>query len=89
MYVITSSLPRSVQLQSALLAVEHGTAVVIANGIKQAETIMDIVKGKPVGTLVTKNGHSELAVSVDTLADDGEALREPLPLLVTPPPALL
>lgn len=58
------------KLQSALLAVEHGTAVVIANGIKQAETIMDIVKGKPVGTLVTKNGHSELAVSVDTLADD-------------------
>ena len=47
------------------------TAVVIANGLKQAETILDIIRGKPVGTLVTKNGHDELVTPVDTMADQG------------------
>lgn len=45
--------------------------MVIANGLKQGETILDIVRGKQVGTFITKNGHVELASSVDQLADDG------------------
>ena len=53
-------------------AVQKDTAVVIANGLKQGETILDIVQGKPVGTFITKNGHLELASSVDQLADDGK-----------------
>ena len=50
---------------------DGGTAVVIANGIKQGETILDILKGHPVGTLVTRNGHDELVIPMDTLADGG------------------
>lgn len=59
------------QLQSAVEAVEKDTAVVIANGLKQGETILDIVKGKQVGTFITKNGHLELAATTDQLADEG------------------
>ena len=54
------------------------TAVVIANGLKQGETILDIVRGKQVGTFITKNGHVELDSSVDFLANEGEV---PHPLL--------
>ena len=53
------------------MAVEKDTAVVIANGLKQGETILDIVKGKPVGTLITKNGRVELVTSTEQLAEDG------------------
>ena len=53
-------------------AVKEGTAVVIANGLKQGETILDIMKGKPIGTLITRNGHTELAAPPDTMADDGK-----------------
>ena len=61
------------QLQSAVHAVKEGTAVVIANGLKQGETILDIIKGKPIGTLITCNGHTELAAPLaDSLADEGE-----------------
>jgi hypothetical protein len=52
--------------------VKEGTAVVIANGLKQGETILDIVKGKPIGTLITRNGHTELAAPPDAMADDGK-----------------
>ena len=45
--------------------------MVIANGMKQGETILDIMKGKPIGTFVTRNGHDELVASVDELADEG------------------
>ena len=55
-------------------AVKEGTAVVIANGLKQGETILDIIKGKPIGTLITRNGHIELAAPPDALADEGKAL---------------
>ena len=53
-------------------AVKNDTAVVIANGLKQGETILDIVKGKQVGTFITKNGHVELDASVDYMADEGK-----------------
>ncbi len=59
------------QLQSAVQAVEEETAVVIANGMRQGETILDIVRGKPVGTFITRNGHIELATSGAALADEG------------------
>ena len=52
-------------------AVEGGTPVVIANGTKGEGTILDIVRGRPVGTLVASNGHSELTVSAEQLADQG------------------
>ena len=52
-------------------AVKEGTAVVIANGLKQGETILDIVKGKPIGTLITRNGQTELAAPPDAMADEG------------------
>ena len=50
---------------------EKDTAVVIANGLKQGETILDIVKGKQVGTFLTKNGQVELATNTEQLAEDG------------------
>ncbi len=53
-------------------AVQNDTAVVIANGLKQGETILDIIEGKQVGTFITKNGHFELAASVDHLANEGK-----------------
>lgn len=59
------------QLKSAVMAVERDTAVVIANGLKQGETILDIVKGKLVGTLITRNGHMEIATSTEHMANDG------------------
>lgn len=52
-------------------AVQKDTAVVIANGLKQGEIILDIVRGKQVGTFITKNGHLELASTADQLADEG------------------
>ncbi|XP_064399418.1 delta-1-pyrroline-5-carboxylate synthase-like isoform X2 [Halichondria panicea] len=58
------------KLQSAVRAVEGETAVVIANGMRQGETILDIVQGKPVGTFITRNGHIELATSGAVLADE-------------------
>lgn len=61
----------SLQLKSALKAVEGDTAVVIANGLRQGETILDIVRGKTLGTFITRNGHIELADTSDVLADNG------------------
>ena len=52
---------------------KEGTSVVIANGLKQGETILDIIKGKPIGTLITRNGHTELAAPPDAMADEGNA----------------
>lgn len=52
-------------------AIQKDTAVVIANGLKQGEVILDIVKGKQVGTFITRNGHVELAETADQLAEDG------------------
>lgn len=60
------------KLKSAVEAVQNDTAVVIANGLKQGETILDIIEGKQVGTFITKNGHFELAASVDHLANEGK-----------------
>ena len=60
------------QLKSAVKAVEGGTPVVIANGTDGRETILEIVRGKPVGTLVTTNGHSEVIVSAEQLANEGQ-----------------
>jgi delta-1-pyrroline-5-carboxylate synthetase len=59
------------KLNSAVKVVEGGTPVVIANGTKGEETILDIVRGRPVGTLVASNGYSELTVSAEQLADEG------------------
>ena len=61
----------SVQLKSALEAVEGNTAVVIANGLKQGDTVLDIVRGRPVGTFITRNGHDELVVPVERMAEEG------------------
>ena len=58
------------------MAVERGTAVVIANGLKQGETILDVVKGKLVGTLITKNGHMDIDATTEQLADDGMVCTE-------------
>lgn len=53
-------------------AVREGTAVVIANGLKQGDTILDIIKGKQIGTLISRSGHTELAAPLaDTMADEG------------------
>lgn len=60
------------QLKSAVEAVEAGTAVVIANGLKQGETVLDIIRGKSVGTFITRNGHDESVVPVERLAEEGE-----------------
>lgn len=64
------------QLKSAVMAVEGDTAVVIANGLKQGETILDIVKGKPVGTLITRNGHMEIDTTTERLADNGKLISQ-------------
>lgn len=52
-------------------AVEGGTPVVIANGTKGENTILDIMRGRPVGTLVTSNGHNEIIVTAEQLANEG------------------
>ena len=62
------------QLGSAVQAAEGGTAVVIANGTRGEDVILSVVQGRPVGTLVTHNGHSELAIPVDQLADEGTCI---------------
>ena len=43
-----------VQLKSALEAAHRDTAVVIASGLRQGETILDIIRGKQVGTFIAK-----------------------------------
>ena len=48
--------------------------MVIANGVAGGETILDVVRGKPVGTLVTSNGHSEVIASAEQLAEEGERI---------------
>lgn len=60
------------QLQSAVSAVEGGTPVVIANGTKGGEVILDVLRGRPVGTLVTSNGHSEIIEPAEQLAESGK-----------------
>lgn len=60
------------QLQSAVSAVEGGTPVVIANGIKGGEVILDVLRGKQVGTLITSNGHSEVIESAEQLAESSK-----------------
>ena len=52
------------QLKSAVKAVEGETAVVIANGMRQGETILDSVRGKPVGTFITRYGGQSLHMQV-------------------------
>lgn len=52
-------------------AVEGSTAVVIANGLKQGETVLDIIRGKPVGTFITRNGQDESVVPVERMAEEG------------------
>lgn len=46
--------------------------MVIANGLKGGEVILDVLKGKPVGTLVTSNGHSEVIEPAEQLAESGK-----------------
>ena len=59
-----------------MAAVEGSTAVVIANGLKQGETVLDIIRGKPVGTFITRNGHDEAVVPVERMAEEGETYPE-------------
>eukprot|EP00731_Ephydatia_muelleri_P003380 Em0001g3380a len=58
------------KLKSAVHAVEGNTAVVIANGLGRGETILDIIRGRSVGTLVTKNGSKDSWVPADVMADE-------------------
>ena len=50
--------------------------MVIANGLKQGETVLDIIRGKPVGTFITQNGHDEAVVPVERMAEEGETYPE-------------
>lgn len=50
--------------------------MVIANGLKQGETVLDIIRGKPVGTFITQNGHDEAVVPVERMAEEGEMYPE-------------
>lgn len=54
---------------------ESDTAVVIANGLKEGETILNIIRGKSLGTFITKNGQSELHTPVEVMADEGMCTR--------------
>ena len=45
--------------------------MVIANGLKQGETVLDIIRGKPVGTFITRNGQDESVVPVERMAEEG------------------
>ena len=61
------------KLLSAEMAVTQGnTAVVIANGTRQGEMILDVIRGRPLGTFITCSGETELAESPDVTADLGE-----------------
>ena len=58
---------------SAEKAVEEGqTAVVITNGCRQGDVILDVIRGRPIGTLITQSAQQELAQSVDIMADQGK-----------------
>ena len=48
---------------------EGQTAVIITNGQRQGETILDVVNGKPIGTLITQSGLEEKAEQVYVMAD--------------------
>lgn len=50
--------------------------MVIANGLKQGETVLDIIRGKPVGTFITRNGQDESVVPVERMAEEGETYPE-------------
>lgn len=53
-------------------AVQEGqTAVVIMNGRRQGEMILDVVNGRAIGTLVTESGEESSAYPVDLMADQG------------------
>ena len=45
--------------------------MVICNGKRQGETILEIVKGKRIGTLITSTGATEMVESMDDLAEQG------------------
>ena len=61
-----------VQLLSAEKAVKKGqTAVVITNGHRQGDTVLGVVRGQPVGTLITQYGEEERVESVDVMATKG------------------
>ena len=58
---------------AAEMAVKQGkTAVVIANGTRQGEMILDVIRGRPLGTFITASGETELAESPDVMANLGE-----------------
>ena len=64
------------KLMAAEMAVKEGnTAVVIANGTRQGETILDVIRGRPLGTFITSSGETELAESPDVMAEMGESER--------------
>ena len=50
---------------------ESKASVVICNGKRQGETLVDIVQGKQIGTLITNTGATEMIESVDLLANQG------------------
>ena len=43
----------------------------ITNGQRQGETILDVVNGKPIGTLITQTGWEERTEQVHVMADKG------------------
>ena len=57
---------------SAEKAVQEGqTAVIITNGCRQGDVILDVIRGHPIGTLITQSGQQELAQSPDIMAEQG------------------
>lgn len=58
---------------SAEKAVQEGqTAVVITNGCRQGDVILDVIHGRPIGTLITQSAQQELAQSADIMAEQGK-----------------
>lgn len=63
------------QLEAAEKVARNGsTAVVICNGKREGEVILDVMNGRQVGTLITSRGSSEVMESVDVVAEQGKSL---------------
>jgi delta-1-pyrroline-5-carboxylate synthetase len=61
------------KLMSAEKAVKEGqAAVVIMNGCREGETILDVVNGRSIGTLITQSNGEGPSQSIDLMADYGK-----------------
>ena len=61
------------KIKAAVRASDGGCAVTIASGMSPRETIIDIIRGRKVGTFITPDkDHSIIDTSV--IADEGSGL---------------